>query len=460
MRRLVALVLLTAVTGCGPKVIPAPTVDVPKYPDFLPPTVPASLSGGVAALNQDRGWHFLQAGDLRNAEREFSAALHSSPEFYPAEISLGYLELARKDPRAALERFERAIPLAPDDASPQVGRGQALLELNREADAVGAFEAAIAIDPGLADVKRRVDVLRFRGVEQDIARARQATRSGRLDDAVADYTRAIASSPDSAFLYRELGAVERQKGDQARALEHFRRAVTLDPTDAKSFVQIGEILEARGEFDAAEKSYADALAVEPGEAVQEKIDAVRTRAELARMPEQYRAIEHAAQITRGDLAALIAVRLAPLLQAGRSDSRIDASLVTDVRENWAASWILTVARAGVMEPLPNHTFQPRAIVRRVDFAQVANRLLARIAALDPARGRAWETPRVKFTDLAPGHLAYPAAAACVAAGVIKLESDGSFEPSRPVTGDEAIAAIARIAKLAGPLAADNQKRAR
>src|SRR5207253_6872492 len=91
--------------------------------------------------------------------------------------------------------------------------------------------------------------------------------------------------------YRELAVVERQKGDPNRALEHFRQAIALEAADAKSLVQIGEILESRGEFAAAEKSYADAQALEPNDALEAKIDAVRARVELARMPEEYRAIE-------------------------------------------------------------------------------------------------------------------------------------------------------------------------
>ncbi len=143
---------------------------------------------------------------------------------------------------------------------------------------------------------------------------------------------------------------------------------------------------------------------------------VRARAEVARLPEEYRAIEQEPQITRGDLAALIGVRLAPLLQAGAAPTPCS---ITDVRNHWAANWIMTVARAGVMEPFANHGFQPRTVVRRIDLAQVVSRLLARKAA--PVR-RAARAPgrsaRVTFPDLAPSHLAYPAASAAVASGVM------------------------------------------
>ena len=53
--------------------------------------------------------------------------------------------------------------------------------------------------------------------------------------------------PDSAILYRELGGVERQRGNTGSALEHFRKAIALEPPDARSLVQIGEILEGQND---------------------------------------------------------------------------------------------------------------------------------------------------------------------------------------------------------------------
>ena len=446
--RTLLLVALVAVSACAPKVVPAPAVSAPRFPDFRAPVVPEDLAAMPAALNQSRGWAFLQSGDLKTAEREFSTALKTTPAFYPAETSLGYVELARKDPKAALPHFDRALELAPQhlDVSALLGRGESLLAVNREADAVGAFSAALAADPSLTDLASRIEVLKFRTAEQGIARARDAARAGRLDEAAQAYTTAIASSPDSAFLYRELAAVERQKGDLDAALAHLRKSIALEPTDARSLAQIGEILQSRGENDAAEKAFTDSLAIEPNAAVEKHLEELRSNAAIAALPAEYRAIDQAPQVTRADLAALIGIRLGPLLQAGRRAG--DAALITDVRTSWAATWIMQVTRAGVMDPFANHAFQPRAVVRRGDLAQAMARLLSRVAAQNPARGAGWESARLKFTDLSPSHIAYPAASVAVASGAMTVGENNTFQPSRPVTGAEAIDAITKIQALA------------
>ena len=110
---------------------------------------------------------------------------------------------------------------------------------------------------------------------------------------------------------------------------------------------------------------------------------------------------------------------------------------------------MAVLSAGVMNAFENHTFQPRALVRRVDLAQAVSRLLQRIATIAPAQARAWQNPRVQFSDILPAHLAYPPASVAVAAGVMTPDPDAAFQPSRPVTGSEAIEAIGRLERLAG-----------
>jgi hypothetical protein len=211
-------------------------------------------------------------------------------------------------------------------------------------------------------------------------------------------------------------------------------------------VQVGDLLAARGDFDGAERSYAEALSLESNDAVEAKLDALRARVELARLPAEYRAIDAAPQITRGDLAALIGVRLPEIVQAAR---RREGVVITDVQTHWAATWIIAVARAGILEPFDNHSFQPGAVVSRADLAITMSHMLTRLAAQNPVRSRSWADARVRFSDLAATHLAYSAASMAVSAGVMSTAGDNIFQPAQAVTGAEAVQAVSRIAALAG-----------
>ncbi|HEY3160657.1 MAG TPA: tetratricopeptide repeat protein [Vicinamibacterales bacterium] len=414
-----------------------------KYPEFVyPAAVPAA---GPQAAAVDRGWRYLQNDDLRSAEREFAAALKAVPDHVPARTGEGYLAMARQDYMRALDHFELALRGAPAYAPALVGKGQALLSLNRDSDARAAFEAALKADPSLANLGPRIDVLKFREIQNLIAAARQAMNAGRLDEAREAYQRAIAATPDSAVLYRELGMVERRRGDTAAALEQFNRAVALDPTDAVSLSQAGEILEERGDFTGAETAYRNAATADPFSGYDRKAEAVAAKARDARLPAEFRALATAPQITRGDLAALIGIRLEDVLRAAPATPVV----TTDTAGHWAAPWISQVVAAGVIPAFDNHTFQPRAALRRVDLAEAASALLRVIARTHPVvQARLATQPTV--SDMSASHLNYRAVAAAVSAGVLPLLDDGRFDIERPVSGAEAIAAIDRLRALDEP----------
>lgn len=443
-----AWVLLLCVTACAVPKRPAapPPVTTPRYPEFVHPAPVAGLGTPAVVAAHEAGWQWLQAGDLRNAERTFSTVLKQLPPFYPSEAGLGFVALAKKDTKEAVAHFDRALAASATYAPALAGRGEALLALGDRDGALGSFEAAVTADPALTDLRARIDVLRFRGLEDSVTAARKAAEAGRLDEARAIYERSLAASPDSAFLHRELAVVERRSGRLESAMAHAAKAAELSPGEARAFITLGEVYEAQGAFASAADAYGTALALEPNEALDAHLDELREKAAFAAMPEEYRVIETSPSVTRAQLAALFGVRLDDLLKRARRDNAV---VLTDTRGSWAGPWILAVSRAGIMEPYPNHTFQPGAVVRRGDLALAAARALALIAAERPRQGAAWRGARVRFPDLPPGHLMYPAASVAVQAGVMTTGPDGAFQLTRPVTGAEAIAAIRKLEELSG-----------
>ena len=439
----VVVLLASAAATCERASLP-PVVTVPKFPGFIfPALTPPDARQADLVKRQDAGWRWLQSGDLNRAEQEFQAALKRSPLFYPSDVALGYVELARQNYGPALEHFDRVLNGRAPYVPAIVGRGEALLGQSKSADALAAFETALRYDPALADVGRRVEVLRARAAQENVTAARQAVLAGRLDEAASAYEQAIAASPESAFLFRDLAEIESKQGMAEQALGHYRKALELDPFDVQSRMRIGDLLDAGNDLEGAIAMYTEANRLEPSDEIRRRLSEFEARAAYLRLPTEYRNIPDDPAITRGDLAALIDIRLEPLLNTAPAQ----AVVITDTRNHWAARWINATARAGVMDAYDNHTFQPRNIIKRSDLAQAVSRMLKIIAARNPALLKDWQSRQQKMADVGVSNLNYADASLSVAAGILPLTDEGAFQLSRSVSGAEAIDAIARLERL-------------
>jgi tetratricopeptide (TPR) repeat protein len=439
---LVCLTLALATAGCGSKTV-RPATAGPAYPQFEFPAVSPAMetaSGELVAQHRE-GWDLLQMGNTRAAERRFSTVTRRAPDFYPAMAGLGYVALAQQEYPAAVADFDKALAVVPDYVPALLGRATALEATNQIADAVAALDAVVKADPARAELKTRADSLRFRVMEETVAQARSAQAGGKLDEARTAWEKALVASPDSAYLYRELATTERLAGELDKAYAHAQTAKKLDDRDAATVALVGEIEEQRGHLPEAIDAYRQAQGLGGRADLTARITDLERRLAFMEMPEAFREIPSAPRVTRADLAALIGARLETWVASVPPAS---SELITDVRNHWAQRWILAVTRAGLMEVYPNHTFQPGELIQRADLAVVVSRTLAAMgsnAGLGMARG---PDARPAFSDLAPGHASYEAAATAVAAGVLANGPDNAFQPTRPVSGAEAVAAVDRL----------------
>jgi len=442
-RTAVALIAVVAALAgaCAPKVAPPPpAAGALRYPDFVFPAPPDRLGDARTKARHQDAWNRMQTADLVGAESGFVELIRLQPAFYPASVGLGYTLLARGKPKEALARFDAAAAQAPRYGPALAGRAEALIAAGERDAALAAFEAAIAADPSLGDLGRRIDALKLDRLQDRIASARRAADAGRLDEARDGYAAALALSPDTAFLHRDLGLVELRRKNLPGAERHLRKALALDPADISALTGLGDALERQGNLEGAISTLERAYAIEPSDALKQHLGRLRERAQTSGMPPEYADIPRLAQATRGDVAALIGIRLRAVLASAASRR---SSVAIDVRGHWASRWIVEVIRTGVMDVFANHAFQPAAVVRRSDLAQAANRVLALVGA-SPARA---DRSRVRMADVAATHLGYEDIAAAVAAGVLSLDG-GHFRPSRAVTGQEAVDAVRRLEQLA------------
>ncbi len=441
-----ALVALAGAAACS-RPTPAPVLvpGMERYPDYPQPHLPPDLAQvRQAADAHARGWTQLQLGDPRTAERTFRTVLQRTPAFYPSQTALGFTRLAQDDPNGALEWFDRALGRRGDYTSALVGRAEALLELQREGEAFEAYRRLLDVAPGHPVAARRIEVLRLRAVQSDLALGRRAMEAGNLVGAREAFERALQAAPDSSFLHRDLARIARALGEDDEAVERSTRAIALDANDAEAYAIRGAVKADRGDVEAALEDLRRARDLDPSlTAAAERIAELEAARAEAALPAEFRAIPEQPALRRGELAALLVHHVPGLLTPQRPPV-----LITDARRHWAQGAILQVIRAGVLQEYPNHTFQPAAVVTRGDFAVMTQRVLARLAAVAPALARPWQDARLSFADVRPSNVLYVPISQTVASGVLPVADGRGFEPRRALSGSEADAAVRRLAALA------------
>lgn len=434
-----ALVLAAA---CGPAAkTPAANPSAPAFADFPVPDIPASLRASQVDRDQQASaWRRLQGNDLKGATREYTEILARTPGFYPADAGLGFVALADKQPKTAVTRFRSA--LARDNRYVPAWRGLVEAEIGEgnDEEAIAALERLIALDPSREADRNRLELLRLKQVQSLIQAGARARSAGRLEEADGLLTRALALSPSSVVILAELTRIEIAKGDLDEADVHARRAVEVDPNDASAHGALAGVLEARGKTREAVAELAKAAAIDPA-AWRDRAAAAKAKLDDAAVPPELKNLPAAATVTRGELAAAIGTRLEALLT--RAPKRVP-EVATDARSHWAAAQIVLVTQTGVMSVFPNHTFQPGAPVRRADLADAVAALVAMAAKGDQLAR--WQAARPPLSDVATTNLFYKSAALAVSAGVMTADG-GRFQPTRPATGAEVVAAMTKIEQM-------------
>jgi choline-sulfatase len=195
----------------------------------------------------------LLTGDLAAAEAG-ARSLLAGPARAQGYAVLAEIERRRGALADALEHADRAAGLLPHSADLQRLRGDLFLDRGDTELAVGAYEAAIAIDPDLA--------------EAHAGTMWRARVSGDAADADRAATRATALAPDDAALQLRIAQTFERLGRPAEALAAYREAARLDPESAEArmgaAIQLARL--GRGDEAGRELAKAGALASEPNHA--------------------------------------------------------------------------------------------------------------------------------------------------------------------------------------------------
>jgi tetratricopeptide (TPR) repeat protein len=88
-----------------------------------------------------------QSGKFDLAARQLEELQKSEPADLEVELQLGLFYSAEKQYKKAIEKFQAVLEKQPENAVALRGRGDVLLSLGRQAEAIADYEKAIKIDP-------------------------------------------------------------------------------------------------------------------------------------------------------------------------------------------------------------------------------------------------------------------------------------------------------------------------
>jgi tetratricopeptide (TPR) repeat protein len=164
----------------------------------------------------------------------------------PYEQGLQLADLGRHV--EAIEQFERALTLRPNDA-------RVLFALGRTADAIGHGGAAESFF-------RRVLVQEPERLEALVNLANLMRKGARTSEIIALLKPALERNPGCAELWLTLGSALREAGDIATAETFYREALRLQPGYGAAMGNLADLLADRGQVDEALALYDRVLAAD------------------------------------------------------------------------------------------------------------------------------------------------------------------------------------------------------
>jgi tetratricopeptide (TPR) repeat protein len=167
--------------------------------------------------------------------------------------------VARGDYLLALDNYDRAMTLAPDDPVVCDNVGVALEGLGRHGDAIADFTRAIALDPK--------DVFAYSN------RATAYLAAQRPDLAISDLTEVIGADPSNGLAYYDRGTAHELNGEPAKAMADYRETLRRKPSYAPAAAALGR-LDSKQDPQLALAEFGAAIRLDP------KSPALRARALL------------------------------------------------------------------------------------------------------------------------------------------------------------------------------------
>jgi tetratricopeptide (TPR) repeat protein len=209
------------------------------------------------------GYLYQGRGDFRHAVNYFEEALKIRPNDLALLLRLGQAELALNHPNLSKPFFERALAVDESSAVAMAGLGQVVFAEHDFGKAVQYFEAALAIDPDASSIHYPLAMAYRRLGELEKAQlhlGKQGTEIPKIPDGLVDGLDNLRRGTGELW-WR--GTVATNEGRFADAVDAYREMVAMNPRDPTSRMWLGIALARTRDLQGAIEQFSRALAIAP-----------------------------------------------------------------------------------------------------------------------------------------------------------------------------------------------------
>ncbi|MCH7812679.1 MAG: tetratricopeptide repeat protein, partial [Planctomycetes bacterium] len=226
-------------------------------------------------------------GVLESAQAAYRKAVRLDPELVAAHRGLGQVSLSMDDPLAAIEHFQRALKLAPDDGASRAAVAQAYHRLGQHerAEQAASQVRGSGAAPEMADPVRQTVIAlgvsstlcfqramrlfkqeRYPEAIKDLKIVKAVhpsdlkvtlllstayLRTGRIDAAISLLTTELRDRDDARVLHARLAELLMRRNRVDQAIRHFRLAVKGPGSNAAVRAMLASALARGGDLDGA-----------------------------------------------------------------------------------------------------------------------------------------------------------------------------------------------------------------
>ncbi len=195
-----------------------------------------------------------QAGDLNAAKAVLADLFILQPKNTDILQNLYEISLNIGDKKEALRYLKAYLEIKPSDAVLQKAAGDLMYETNDKEGALSAYRTALKLNPSVKGLYKRY---------AELIMKRKGGDKTEQQEVINVLNAAVKAEEADAEIYATLGAIYKDQGIYAQAIEMLQKALQKNPQDIEALTSLAYCQEKAGKFADAIVSYEQATVMNP-----------------------------------------------------------------------------------------------------------------------------------------------------------------------------------------------------